>query len=263
MIERDPQSELSDGEALSALIDGALSDEQTRLLRERLAREPELAGRLASLERADSAVRARYASVVDEPLPESLLALLEPDRGADVVPLHKPPRPLVRWLPAAAAAAIALAVGLAIGVPLGQRTGAPAIAGLAAAGGAVSRDDALHALLESLPSGRTVALGAGVSATPRFTFRTAGGGYCRTVGISGADLSGEALACRDGGAWRLRAAAFEPGAAAPRTGAETYRPASRAASAVDASVDALIVGSPLDGDAEAGLIASEWGDAGG
>jgi hypothetical protein len=202
--------------------------------------------------------------VVDEPLPAEVVALLRPrGRSADVVAFEQPVKPPRGWVPSALAAGIALAVGLAIGVPLGQqRGGASAELGLAAAAGAIRPGDELYALLDSVPSGETRPLGRDISATPRLTFRTATGAYCRQIGVGGAIGSAEALACREDDTWTLRAAVFEPQTPAA-SGAAVYRPASRAPDALDAAVNALIEGQPLDPEAEADLMASGWVVSGG
>jgi hypothetical protein len=256
MTDRNPLLDLADDEALSALIDGMLTAAQAQALRERLANEPALAARLAALENADAALRAGYSSVADEPLPTEIVALLQPRaRAASVVALGQPRQ---WWVPSALAAGIALAVGLAIGVPLGQQRGdTSAELGLAAAAGAIRPGDGLYAVLDSAPSGETRPLGGGMSATPRLTFRATTGAYCRQIGLSVAGGRTEALACREDDAWTLRAAAFEP--QMPAAGdATVYRTASRSADALDATVDALIDGQPLNAQAEAEVMASHW-----
>ncbi len=67
----------SDDVLLSALLDEELSAEDAARLEQRIAREPQLRARLDALARTDKAVRDRYASVADEPLPQSLRELLD------------------------------------------------------------------------------------------------------------------------------------------------------------------------------------------
>src|SRR5262245_38032287 len=105
-----------DDDALSALIDGALSRDEAAALRARLEREPALAARLAAMQRANRAVHDAYHGVVDEPLPERVLDLLRAPqtRATNVVDLdaRRARRALPAWLPQAAAAGVALAIGL-------------------------------------------------------------------------------------------------------------------------------------------------------
>ncbi len=70
------QTPTADDEALSAFLDGELGADEAHRLRQRLARDPALAARLAVLEKANSTVREAYAPVVDERLPERLVDLL-------------------------------------------------------------------------------------------------------------------------------------------------------------------------------------------
>lgn len=71
-----------DDEALSALLDGELPDDEAERLRARLAREPALAARLEVLENADAKVRGAYEGLTDEPVPQSVVDLLRPAEGS-------------------------------------------------------------------------------------------------------------------------------------------------------------------------------------
>jgi anti-sigma factor RsiW len=260
MTDRDPGGSRADDEALSALMDGALSDEEARSLRERLARDPALAARLTALERTEESVRDSYAGIVDEPLPGAVLDLLEgADHADNVVPLRTWPQPHIAWIPSAIAAGIALAVGLTIGVSLDTSIG-----GLEdldfAGGGAIAPASVLHEVLESVPSGETRGLAAELAATPRFTFKALDGGYCRQVGFSSAGRQAETLACRKQGVWHVGVVVFAAEESPPAAG-EVYRPASRAAGPLDAAVDALIDGSPLGAELESRVMESGWTEA--
>lgn len=276
MTERDQR--LPDDETLSAWLDGELTDERADELRARLDREPELAARLAQLEHTDERVRAAYAGVLDEPLPQSVLDLLAPASehgaatrgsghgagdavdatrgsdhsagdagGADVIALR--PRDPRRWLtlPVAAAAGIALAVGVLVGHLAGPGPGPALVAGI------VEPGTTLHGVLQSAPSAETRALGPNFAATPRLTFRTAGGDYCRQIDVAVPGGTTETLGCRRGGRWQVELTAF---AAAAADGA--FRPAAGDSTPVRAAVDALLDGAPLDAEAERALIANGW-----
>jgi len=242
-----------DDDALSALIDGALPSDEAAALRARMIREPALAARFAAMERANRAVGDAYRDVVDEPLPERVLELLRAPqaRERNVVDLgaRRQRRALPAWLPHAAAAGIALAIGLGLGFGLSQR-GGDAPSGLLAATGPVARGSALHALLESVPSGERRELD-GLTAEARFTFRAQGGDWCRELAVSrGADRNA-AVACRHDGGWRVDLVGVEA------AGGEVYRPAGGDSPLRDA-VDALIDGEPLEPDAERALVERGW-----
>ena len=263
------QRSAADDEALSALLDGELGADEAHRLRQRLARDPVLAARLAVLEKANSTVRAAYAPVADEPLPERLVELLsaaerdDSDRGDpqrdNVVPLPKRSSRRIFAVPASLAAGIALAVGLVLGIALGPRMLAPDAARWAADAGVVTRGTALFDALQTLPSGESRDLGAGFAATARLTFAAAEGGYCRHIDLIGPRGMTAALACGGADGWRVETATFAPAAAGGPAGA--YRPASGPDAALEAAIDERIDGAPLDAAAERELIEHRWANA--
>lgn len=248
-----------DDEALSALIDRALPDDEAERLRRRLAGDRALARRLQALERANKAVRGAYAHVIAEPMPATTLELLESRDDVAGEPCDKVARrPIAArrgpWIPyavAAGVAAAALAVGFWLGA--GARTGAPAGLDLLAGRGVVAENTGLYRVLQSQPSGATLAISSVLAATPRLTFRTVDGAYCRQVDLAGERGRTRALACGRGGAWRLELAAFGP--ASPD--ADVYRPAA-GTTELDDVIGALIDGAPLDRERERVLIESGW-----
>jgi hypothetical protein len=247
----------NDDEALSALLDDALSPDEAAQLRQRLEREPALRTRYAALEHANTVVHKAYAGVADEPLPASVLDALRLPGESDNVVTFRPRRPLlVTLLPLATAATIALVVGLAVGVRVGPGGSSDPTA-LVAEAGVMAPGTPLFAALEGLPSAATQALGAGVTATPRLTFGTSEGDYCRLVDLASERGTTEALACRRDGEWQLEMVAF--GERAPRDG--VYRPASGPSPVIEAAVDSLIEGEPLDAAGERELLDRSWGAA--
>jgi anti-sigma factor RsiW len=253
--------QFTDDELLSALLDGALSPDDAARLEHRLEREPALRARLEALERANTAVRDAYAGVVDEPLPKQLLELLGTETAAadNVVPLAaRQPRERRSFVPPTAlAASIALAVGVALGVVLAPSRQAPDAIELAAEGGAVAPGSALFEMLERVPSAESRELSAGVTATPVVTFGTAGGGYCREVDVASTEGTTQMLACRRDGAWRLAHTSYVAGTSTDGV----FRPAAGPSPAMDAAIDELIDGAPLDSAAERALLGSGWADA--
>lgn len=255
-----------DDALLSALIDGELSPGEAARLRARIAADESLAARYEALREADGRVRRAFAPVDAEPIPERVRQLLREDeeieeRAAKVVPL----RGLRRFYrpPVALAAGVAfffLGFGLArILPPLSP--GTPTAPGpvFVDTAGALERGSPLYRVLENVPSSETASLEGGLSATPRLTFRRAGGGFCRLVDVAGKDGVSSALACRADGAWQLQLATF---ADRPPTAGDGYRPAAGERSpAVDRAIDGLIEGAPLGSEAEAELLEDDWPDA--
>jgi hypothetical protein len=249
----------TDDELLSALLDGALAPDDAAQLEHRLESEPALRARFEALTRANAAVRDAYAAVVNEPLPKPLLDLLaaQPATPDNVVPLSprasRDRRPVVP--PTALAASIALAIGIALGVVIAPERQAPDAIGMAAEGGVVPPGSALYELLERVPSAEPRELSADVTATPVLTFGTAEGGHCREVDVESVGVTTQILACRRDSAWRLAHVSYVVN---PTTDG-VFRPASGASPGIDAAIDELIAGAPLDAAAERELIDSGWG----
>jgi hypothetical protein len=193
-------------------------------------------------------------------VPERVRALLGEAHGARNVAALPERRARLKFapLPTALAASVALAVGVALGLLVASHRPSFEAGATLAAVGELAPADPLFAALETAPSGAERDLGGGVSAEPRLTFRTREGGYCRRVDLARDDEGALVLACRRGGGWRIEAASFAR-IDAP-AGAE-FRPATEAASAVEAAIDAAIEGDPLSADAERALLEGGWAGA--
>jgi hypothetical protein len=246
----------SDDILLSALLDKELSAEDAARLEQRLAREPNLRARLDALGRADSAVRHRYAGVVDEPLPQPLRELLGVhERPADnVVSLARQTRAPSFALPVALAASVALAIGVSFGIVLAPGRQAGDAAGFVADSGLVPAGTALFDVFENVPSAESRALPGDVTATPVLTFGTGNGDHCRELELASVRGATQMLGCRRNGEWRLILASYTASASTDGV----YRPASGPSPALDAAIDELIEGAPLDAAAERELMSRGW-----
>ncbi|MDX1563538.1 MAG: hypothetical protein R3305_11460, partial [Gammaproteobacteria bacterium] len=204
----------NDDERLSALIDGELGANAAAALEARLAAEPALAARLKALRGADRALRDAYAPVADELLPAELLALLadadesgDEAQRANVIPLGRRPEPRRAaqprsfWIPTSIAAGIALAVGVTLGISLNTQNRLTDTEQLLAAGAPITPDRELFAVIEATPSGQTVALAGTIEATPRLSFQTADGGYCRELALTSSTQQAALVGCRRDGSW--------------------------------------------------------------
>ena len=263
----------NDDELLSAYLDGELPAARRAELERRLEKEPSLALKLERMSGADATLRIAFASVADEPIPQTVLdaigahAARSPDarrddaRSGTVVDLGARRRgrePGAFPWPLALAASVTLAIGGVLGYLAAPQGGAPE-AGLLASTGGVARGSDLHDMLETAPSGTTREFAGGLTATPVLSFESRDGGHCRELAIAGADGSAAALACRGDDGWQVEALSFVAGPA--QTGGQPagdFRPAGRASSAIDAAVDERIVGDPLDAAAETALIERAW-----
>lgn len=195
---------IPDDDVLMAYVDGELSPQQAQALEAAMAADPLLAAAVQRHRALRDTLRAAYAPVLDEAVPEHLAALLRtssPAQRADnvVALVPRPPAEVpTRW---GWPQWVGMAASLLLGVAVSQWTLKPEAASLQAgpagefvAGGALARG--LQEQLASVPDpAGTVAVG--------LTFRDHDGHYCRSFVIEDAHvLAG--LACRQpDGRWRV------------------------------------------------------------
>jgi negative regulator of sigma E activity len=237
-------------ETLSAYADGEVDAATRAALEAALATDPQLAQRLARARALRARVRDAFTPVLEEPVPERLLAALHAaapgPRMGNVVPLRQRPRARWSW-PQWGAMAASLVVGVLLG-PFLLRPSAP----LETSGGRVLASGLLsRALTQQLastqPPGAPVMIGV--------SFHARSGGYCRTFVLRETQLLA-GLACREGPAWQVVALAESaaPGAA----GGGYAQAASSLPPAVARTLDELIAGEPLDAAAETAARERGW-----
>jgi hypothetical protein len=240
-------------ETLSAYADGEVDAATRAALEAALATDPQLAQRVAHHRALRARVRDAFTPVLEEPVPERLLATVRGagpgQRTGNVVPLRRQPRARWTW-PQWGAMAASLVVGVLLG-PLLLRPSAPQ-APLETSGGRVLASGVLsRALSQQLSSARQ----PGAPVAIGVSFRARSGGYCRTFVLhESQSLAG--LACREGPAWQVVALARSE---APAAGSGGYRQAGSALPpAVARTLDELIAGEPLDAAAETAARAAGW-----
>jgi len=239
-------------ETLIAYADGELDAATRAALETAMAGDPQLAQRVARHQALRARLQSAFAPVLEEPVPERLLASV---RGAAAGPrtgnvVALPPRLHARWSWAQwSAIAASLIVGTLLGPPL-LRPGAETSLVDTTGGRMVARGALARALAEQLassqPPGAPVHIGV--------SFRSRGGAYCRTFSLHAADgLAG--LACHEQNSWRIETLAraeSEPVGAGLRPAASALPPA------VAGTLADLIVGEPLDATAENAARARGW-----
>jgi len=238
-------------ETLNAYVDGELDAATRAALEAAMTTDPQLAPRIARQRALRAQVRAAFAPVLTEPVPERLLASVRgaPGRAGNVVAFQARPRPRWSW-PQWGAMAASLIVGVLLG-PVLLRPSAPQQAPLETSGGRVLASGALagalsQQLASSQPPGAPVAIGV--------SFRARSGGYCRTFLLREAQpLAG--LACRAGPAWQVVALAQSE---LPGTGSGYRQAGSVLPPAVSRTLDELILGEPLDAAGESAARAAGW-----
>jgi hypothetical protein len=241
-------SEASIGdELLSAWLDDELAPADRQQVSAALAAQPALARRLEQLRLANDLTR-QHASLIDAlPLPAQLHTLLAPDQPvpastAQVLTWRTRVQQWRHFQPVSVAASLVLALVLSYSLLLEQDS-------------PVGASDHQAALLAEVLSGETLDLGELVL-TPRFSFRSIGGQWCRLYRVEAPTLSLDNIACLDGDIWRQQASL----PAKTADGAQ-YLPASATAGTLDAALDALMQGVPLPLDAETRLILTQWSTA--
>jgi hypothetical protein len=240
-------------ETLMAYADGEV-DAATRAIVEAAMRDdPEVRRRVVHHQELREVVKGAFAAVIDEPVPQRLIAAARGAPAGSVVDLAgarnavavKTSRGL-RWQPAAMAASLLL--GLALGY-LGWR-GSNTLVRVSASGELVAGAGLAEALSSQLSADHP----PGTVATTGLSFRAKTGDYCRTFALT-ATRANSGLACREGGSWKIKVLAQS---AETPTNSSGFRPAASAGSAaVRAAVEESIDGEPLD---QAGEIAARRGN---
>jgi hypothetical protein len=236
-----------DDDKLSAFLDGELPPEEMTALERDLAADPALASRLERLAGADQAFAKSVAAIDARPMPASVQALLAGDSGR-VIPFRKRSLPSILIEHRAIAAAIVCAAAVWSFSTLGRSAELPASNPVIIASSNLGR------ALDSAATGERRDVGGGVSVEPQLTFASAGDSICRQYKLSSGGGAVEAIACREDDAWRVKVASFGTAATNP-----DFQTAGAARSpALEAFIDATIVGAPLDRKTEADLIARNW-----
>lgn len=248
-------------EDIAALIDGSVGDpaEEARL-RRILEQDPAAAALAEDLRELRRLSRAAFDAPMAEPVPAGILSALGLEPEATAPPPRRPaarsprrriaPPRIGGWAGMAAAAAAALTIGVGV-AQIWRPVGDALIAAL----GDAPATGALHAALETLPSGAVSAEGV----QPLWSFTDGAGRPCREFEVIG-ELPQElefGVACRGaGGRWHVEMLAAAP-AQAP--GPDGYAPASGpAATALDGLIDALDASPPMTPEAEAAWISRGW-----
>ncbi|MCD2515275.1 hypothetical protein LQ564_02995 [Massilia sp. G4R7] len=244
---------------LIAYLHGELAEPARAAVERAMRADPVLAARIAQHRRSEA--RAHIFSVSanghhDGGQPQRQL----PPKGAKVVHLDAirpgrpvpPPAPSAQhgwrarhWLAVGGALAAALATGLVAGA-LGwqQLQGGPRLVMLVAGDGAlVARGRLVDALGEQLASPGPAETGVRIGVT----FVSKDGGYCRSFVVD----TSAGLACRGNGRWTIPVLAQAPAGAA-------YLDGSVPPPAVQAAIDARIVGAALDPQAERAAQQRGW-----
>ncbi len=234
-------------EKIAALVDGSIENEdEAAALRRIVETDPEARAYAEAIRQSNQLVREAFDVPADEPMPAGIQAAIFGEPGK--VEVLRPR--LSGWVPTAIAAGLALAIGLAAGQYL-SGTEQRAIVAL----GDAPVDGALHAALETLPSGAVSDQGV----QPMLSFQDRAGRPCREFEVIGG-LPEElefGIACRNAaGRWHVEIVVAAPEA---EPGPQGFAPASGpGADALNAMLDALGAGPALSPEEESSLLEKAW-----
>jgi hypothetical protein len=238
-------------EQISAFLDGELPAADMDALGKDVEGDADLARRVERLGAANTAFVQAVSAIDSKPMPADVEKLLAEAPTAKVLAFR--PRSVSGWLMEhRALAASLLCAAIVGGVASGLRTETDPFA--PKADGVILASSPLHHALEAAPTGEAVLVSAGVSATPRLTFASDTGAFCRQFDVASQKGVTTAIACREGGAWRTQVAVFGKAGSGP-----DYQTASGAKSpALEAFIDNHISGTALNTDEEKSAIAKGW-----
>lgn len=240
-------------EQLSAFIDGELSAEDTDALALAIDSDPELAARMERLGVANTAFVEAIGQIDHAPLSPALKAQMETPPTAEVVQFR--PRSVRNFLieHRAIAASLVCAVGVWGVTSMGAQQAEPDPFGTDADGYIVASSP-LGRMLETAATGEVVTVADTSTATPRLTFASADGQFCRQFDVARKDSASAAIACRDDGAWRVQIAAY----GLPRPTGDFQTASASRSPALEAFLDQRMTGEPMNADAEARLLKGGW-----
>jgi hypothetical protein len=207
-------------EQIHAFVDGELDADSAARLEGDSQADPALTARVERQRRLRDRLQARFATVLDEPVPRRLQELLPPEAAAANVTALESARsarsPRRRWaLPEWGAIAAALVLGTVLGPQLFRDASLP----FEHRQGSLTASGYLDAALT------TQAGGAAGQAMIGLTFRAGNGQYCRTFDLRS---GGTGLACRRGERWiieLLEGGGAEAGTPEYRTAGSAITPA--------------------------------------
>jgi hypothetical protein len=243
-------------ETLMAYADGE-ADAVTRAQVETAMREdPHIAARVEQHRALRELMRGAGSSVLDEPVPERLIAAVrgrtspagvaDLSRAREGRAARNAPARWRGWQPTAMAASLLL--GLGVGYVAWHGSGALIRTG--SGGGLVAGAGLADTLSSQLSDDRSPAR----LASTGLSFRAKTGEYCRTFTLAGADASA-GLACHEGNGWKIKVLVQSP---SEGSGTNFRTAASGLSPAIRAAIDGSIEGEPLDHAGEIAARQAGW-----
>lgn len=238
-----------DDEIVMAYADGELDAAQRAEIAAAMEKDPGLARRVEKHRALRADVARAFAPVLDQPVPERLVAAASGNKGKVLqFPIKSSRAPGAGW---GIREWGAMAASVVLGLFISWRVFVPSEQGLLAMNGSalVARGELATALDRQLASdqlrGAPVQIGV--------TFKSRDGNYCRSFTLPAARAAG--LACRAGGDWQVTATAV---AELPQ--GQVQQAAGAMPTAVLSAIEARIAGEALDAAGEQNARLGGWTD---
>jgi len=233
-------------ELIGAYLDGELDAEKRALVEVWLSQDKGAAARLERMRGSDEHMRSalpRVRASSDDPMVK--LIMERPDNVVQGA-FRAANRP---WAKRAAA----IAAACLIGVFAGRLTASNAVLIDAGLDPEMRVGAALDRVLDTAASGGRASI-TGAQVQVALSMRTANGRVCRQFRLTSGDRASDAVACRDGGQWRVVVQS-----AAETGGSDAYQTAGAGKeSPIDAAIEKLGGVVVLDPAEERALISADW-----
>lgn len=233
-------------EILMAYADGQLDREACAQVEAAMAADPLLARKVSQHRALRARLRAAFDHVLEEPVPERLIACVHTaptlQRRSNVIPFRRRRAPMrLPWAQAGILAA-SLFLGIVVGQMLPRSDRKETVTG-ASDGSVLAVGNLAQALSTQSAADQTTAEPVQIGET----FRSRSGHYCRTFALRSL-LTG--VACHEGEGWRVRVLAEEAAQPADDHPAQPTQ-------ILEAVQDQLVM-EPLDAQEEAAARARGW-----
>lgn len=243
-------------EQLSAFLDGELPAADMDALARDLEADSSLAARAERLRSANAAFVASAVRIDDVPVGAALQAAMDAPSAAKVIPFRK--RSVGAFLVEhRAIAASLLCAAATVGFMSTMATGSPSDPFATGADGVILASSPLYRALETARTGEVVLVGADAAATPRLTFASDTGEFCRQFDVVTGDKASAAIACREEKGWRTQIVAY----GLARTEGDFQTASAARSPALEAFLDQNMSGAPMNADEEAKLLGAGWRSA--
>lgn len=240
-------------EQLSAFLDGELVAAEMDALSRDLEADAALAARMERLGSANTAYLGAIGAIDAAPMKASLKAAMETPPTAKVIAFR--PRGIGAFVMEHRAIAASLLCAAAVWGVMSNMAGPGAVDPLApGADGTIMARSPVYRMLETAKTGEVVTISATASATPRLTFASDDGAFCRQFDVVNGENATAAIACRTGDGWKTQVVAY----GLPKSSVDFQTASAARSAALEAFLDQRMSGAPMNAEEEAKLLSGDW-----